>query len=134
MSGCLRNRIKPNFQSVLSASHMTTLSLAMRTMGTIPCFSIDGKSYSMVPELQQSNVSIRVPSDPGGSVRSITLAVSKIPPEVIIIFMTAWLPLGNWNEYCVINGQYLADNLLIKPLITRKNVDFVSFAVTQANC
>ena len=68
------------------------LSPATRCMGTIPCLLIDGMSYSTVPELQLSNVSIIVPSEPGGSVRMISVAVSKIPPEVISIFMGTWLP------------------------------------------
>ena len=54
------------------------LSTATHCMGTVPCLLIDGMSYSTVPELQLVKVSKIVPSEPGGSVRSIRVEVSTI--------------------------------------------------------
>ena len=68
-----------------SASQITMLSSATRSMGMIPCRLIDGISYSTVPAEQLSNVNVMVPSEPGGSVRSTSVGSSKIPPDVIYI-------------------------------------------------
>jgi hypothetical protein len=55
------------------------LSLAIRFIGINPCRSIDGISYSMVPELQLSKVRMMVSLEPGGLVRFMIEIASKIP-------------------------------------------------------